>query len=557
MFGLRTLVVCTACLSAATASAQTPEMLQEVEARLHALRTAGPLVLPGPAAMVATEEAAINLLAARIDGHLAAFWAKNGIKPAEAVDDAEFLRRISLDLVGRIPSVQEIRRFVASTDQRKREKKVVELLNKPGFVNHLSVVLRQQWAPQTLDNPQLQGVGIQFENWLRDRLRENAGMDKLVREVLTAPTLFARGRNGAIPQDQLNNSAFAFNQANEFKPENVAASASRLFMGVKMECAQCHDHPFAPIAREQFWETAAFFAELQPTVANSDDQKLKREIKIQDPDPKKVKTVRARFFGDREPDWKDGVSPREVFVNWLVAPENKYFSRNAVERLWAHFFGIGFIDPIDEPGLENPELVPELVSTMAKAFAESRFDNRFLIKAITRTRAYQLTSRQSDASQGNRRHFARMTVKAMTAEQLYDSLAQATGLATASLNPQQRRFGGPRSEFLAKFASTEKITERQTSILQALTLMNGKLVEDQTSLERSEYLAGVADAPFMDAENKVEALFLATLSRYPTRSEAERYSSYVARGGTNNDGKKALADVFWALLNSSEFILNH
>ena len=287
-------------------------------------------------------------------------------------------------------------------------------------------MLRQQWLPQTLDNPQFQFVGTQFETWLRDRLRQNVGMDKIVRDVLTAPTLFSRSqRRQRIP----NNSAFAFNQVNEFKPENVAASASRLFMGVKMECAQCHDHPFAPISREQFWETAAFFAEIQPAVANISDAKFKRQIRIQDADPKKVKTVQARFFDDNEPKWKDGVSPREVFVNWLVAPENKYFARNAVQRMWAHFFGIGFIDPIDEPGLRMPDLIPELVNEMAKAFVESKYDNRFLIKAITRTKAYQLSSRQTDPSQANPRHFARMNVKAMTAEQLYDSLVQATGIS--------------------------------------------------------------------------------------------------------------------------------
>jgi hypothetical protein len=546
--------------SAAHLNGQTPEIQDAIAAQLHALRTAGPLVLPGPAAAVVNEEAAVAALAAKIDKHLEVFWARNKIKPAETASDAEFLRRVSLDLTGKIPSIQEIRKFVASTDPKKREKKVAELLNRAGFLNHFSTVLRQQWVPQTLDNPQFQFIGGQFETWLRNRLQSNTGMDKIVREILTAPTLFARGR-GPQPQPvDLNNTPFVFNQVNEFKPENVAANASRLFMGVKMECAQCHDHPFAPISREQFWETAAFFAELQPAIANISDAKLKREIRIQDPDPKKVKTVEARFFDDTEPKWDDKVSPRETFVNWLTAPENPYFARNAVERMWAQFFGLGFIDPIDEPWSENPELIPELVEDMAKAFVASKYDNRFLIKAIMRTKAYQLSSRMNDATQGNARYFARMNVKAMTAEQLFDSVAQATGYADPSLNsnPQQRQFGqGPRRDFLTKFASTEKVTERQTSILQALTLMNGRFVIDQTSVERSAFLASIADAPFMDVNGKVEAMFLATLSRMPTTEEIQRYESYIQRGGTDNDQKKALSDVFWALLNSSEFILNH
>lgn len=553
------IVLCLLPGGSASLRAQTPELQDQLDARLHALRTAGPLVLSGPAASLAVDEALIVSLAAKIDKHLETFWTKNKIKPAERADDAEFLRRLSLDLVGRIPAVNEVRQFIANPDPKKRERKVVELLQKAGFVNHFSSVLRQQWVPQTLDNPQFQFQGGGFENWLRSQLRQNVGMDKLVRDILTAPTLFGRGRGGMPANFDQNSSPFVFNQVNEFKPENVAAAASRLFMGVKMECAQCHDHPFAPISREQFWETAAFFAELQPVIANISDVKLKREIRIQDPDPKKVKVVQARFFDDAEPQWKDDVSPRETFVNWLTAAENPYFARNAVERMWAHFFGLGFIDPIDEPWSENPELVPAVVDDMAKAYVASKYDSRLLIRAITRTRAYQLSSRQSDASQASPRYFARMNVKAMTAEQIFDSISQATGFSDPnSGDPQRRQFDrGPRRDFVTKFASTEKVTERQTSILQALTLMNGKFVNDQTSLERSQFLAAIGDAPFMDANGKVEAMFLATMSRPPTPIESQRYGSYVQRGGTNNDEKKALADVFWALLNSSEFILNH
>jgi hypothetical protein len=537
--------------------AQTPDLQDELDARLNALRTAAPLVLPGAAASVVIEEATVNAMVAKIDKHFDIFWARNKIKPADRTSDSEFLRRLSLDLAGRIPSIDEIRRFVASVDPKKREKKIAEMLNKAGFTNHFATVLRQQWLPQSLEDQQLQFVGAQFENWLRNQLRKNVGMDTIVREMLTAPTLFARNRGAQRPNVDLNNSAFGFNQVNEFKPENVAAAATRLFMGIKMECAQCHDHPFAPISREQFWETAAFFAELQPVVANLTDPKLKREIRIDDPDPKKVKVVQARFFDDTEPEWKDGASPRLLFVNWLTARDNKYFARNMVNRMWAHFLGIGFIDPIDEPGNENPELIPELVDELAHAYAASDYDNRFLIKIITRTNAYQLSSRQNDASQKGHRHFARMNVKAMTAEQLFDSLARATGFSEQFQDVQQRRFSQPRRDFMTKFASTEKLTERQTSILQALTLMNGKFVNDQTDLEKSQFLAGIADAPFMDVNGKLEALFLASLSRLPTPIEAQRYGSYVHRGGTSNDEKKALADVFWALLNSSEFVLNH
>src|SRR6478735_9455441 len=350
-------------------------------------------------------------------------------------------------------------------------------------------------------------------------------MDKLVRDVLTAPTLFS-GRNPGF--DPNNGSATAFLQANDFKPENVAASASRLFMGVKIECAQCHNHPFAPYKKEQFWELAAFFAEVQPAIANLSDAKFKREIRIPGDKPK---TVQAKFFGDaKEPAWDAKKSPRETFADWLTSRDNPFFARNMVNRMWAHFLGLGLIDPIDEPAPDNPPVIPELLDDLAKAYADSGFDTKFLIRVITRSKAYQLTSRQTHPSNADPRRFARVAVKAMSGEQLFDSLATATGYFDGTA-ARERQFFGVRREFITKFGSTEKLTEKQTSILQALTLMNGRFVNDQTSLDRSEFLAGVVDAPFLDTAGKVDVLFLGALNRKPTQSEAEKFGSYVDSGG--------------------------
>jgi hypothetical protein len=489
----------------------------------------------------------------RIDGHLTAFWSKNEIKPAPVADDAEFLRRLSLDLIGRIPTAAEARAFIESKDADKRAKKIDELLGRPGYLNHFASVLRQLWVPQTGDNRQLQFVGPSFEGWVRGKLKDNAPMDQIVREMLTVKTLFA-GRGAETFRLEEGESPFAFVQANEFKPENVAAAASRLFMGVKIECAQCHNHPFAPYKKEQFWELAAFFAEVQPAIANLSDAKYKREIRIPGDKPK---TVQAKFFGDaHEPRWDSKKSPRETFADWLTAKDNPYFARNLVNRTWAHFLGIGLIEPIDEPSEDNPPAIPELLDDLARMFADSGYDERFLIRAVTRSKAYQLTSKQSDASHADPKRFAHVTVKAMSGEQLFDSLATATGYHDGT-PLRERPFGGIRREFVVRFGSTEKLTEKQTSILQALTLMNGRFVNDQTSLDRSQFLAGVIDAPFLDTAGKVEVMFLATLSRPPTAAEAEKFGSYVDRGGPTGDKKKAVADVFWALLNSSEFVLNH
>jgi len=507
-----------------------------------------------PAPREVSADRLLDPVVRKIDQHLNEFWAANNITPAPLADDAEFYRRLSLDLVGRIPTAAEARDFIESKDPDKRTKKIDALLARPGYLNHFSTVLRQTWVPQTADNQQLQFNAPQFEGWIRSQLRDNVPMDKIVRQMITVPTLFA-GRGAETFRFDPTDSPFLFVQANEFKPENVAAAASRLFMGVKIECAQCHNHPFAPYKKEQFWELAAFFAEVQPAIANVSDPKFKREIRI--PGDKPV-TVQARFFDDKkEPVWDAKKSPRETFADWLTSPSNRYFARNMVNRAWAHFLGIGLIEPIDEPSEDNPPVMPELLDDLATAYRESGHDTRFLIRVITRSKAYQLTSRQTHESQADSKRFAKMNVKGMSGEQLYDSIGIATGFVDSTPVPQRPFDFGPRGQFLGRFSSTEKLTEKQTSILQALTLMNGRLVNDQTSLDRSQFLAGVIDAPFLNTNGKLEALFLASLSRLPTSAETEKFGSYVDRGGPTGDQKKAVSDVFWALLNSSEFVLNH
>jgi hypothetical protein len=358
--------------------------------------------------------------------------------------------------------------------------------------------------------------------------------------------------------------AAAFFQANELKPDNLAAATSRLFLGVKVECANCHDHPFATWKRQQFWEYAAFFSGVQPqqvrggVVAPGQEMADRKEIKI----PGTDKTVTARFLDGTEPNWKDGVSVRATLAEWLTSPENPYFARATANRLWGHFFGIGLIDPVDELGEDNPPSHPELLDELGRSLARKNFDLKFLIKAITASKAYQLTSRQTHASQEDVRSCGRMNVKGMTPEQLFDSLALATGYReTGQGQPRGiQPFGNARAEFLSKFANySDKRTEYQTSILQALTLMNGRVVSDSTSVDltRSQAFAAVLTMPRADDRGRLNAIYLMALSRPMRPSEEARLVPYVSKGGPSGDPQKALADVFWAVLNSSEFILNH
>lgn len=506
----------------------------------------------------------------KIDKILADSWKANQVTPALRADDAEFMRRVYLDIVGRIPRVSEARDFLDSTDPNKRRLLVEDLLEgKPddqgvrhgssGYVAHFANIWRREWLPQTLNNPQFQFFGPQFESWMRKQLQANISYDRMVRDVVTAQPF------GAQPQTADSQALAAFLFVNENKPENVAASVSRLFLGVKIECAQCHNHPFETWTRQQFWEFASFFAGLQSAGMG---RRLPTEaIEIRSLTiPDLNKKVTARFLDGKDPKFQERVSSRITLMDWMVAKDNPYFARNAVNRMWAYFFGAGLIDPLDEPGEQNPPSHPELLEELAKSFAASGYDLKFLIRAIVNSEAYQRSSADPNASATTERTFARMRVRGLTPEQLFDSLVAATYF-DQDVPGNQRPFAGPntpRGEFLAKFSTTERLSDVQTSILQALTLMNGQFIQERTNpdlvLTRpgASTLGSILDAPFLKtAEQKIEALYLAAVSRKPKPQELARLGEYVRKGGPTGDSKKALADIFWALLNSSEFGFNH
>src|SRR4029079_7999919 len=257
-----------------------------------------------------------------------------------------------------------------------------KLMTMPGFAGHMASVTRAAWLPQTLTNIQFAGAGFQFENWLRVRFRDNTPADEMVRRLLTVPfTVNTQNRQFRFVQpaagDQDGFTLVGFYQANEAKSENLGAAVSRLYLGVKLECAQCHDHPFAPYTRAQFWEFAAFFAELEPLSANRPSfvgpvqpQSDKNRLSI----PNTEKMVVARFFDGTDPAWVAERSPRQELADWLTSPKNPYFAKNLANRMWAHFFGYGILDPIDEPGENNHPTHPEFLEELGQAFAPARFN---------------------------------------------------------------------------------------------------------------------------------------------------------------------------------------
>ena len=249
--------------------------------------------------------------------------------------------------------------------------------------------------------------------------------------------------------------------------------------------------------------------------------------------------------------------PREVLAEWVTSPNNPFFAKAAVNRLWAHFFGVGLVEPIEDLTSNNSPSHPELLDELARSFVAHRFDMKFLIRGIARSRAYGLTSRRTHPSQDNPSDFARMAVKALTAEQHCDSLIRATGVTPAVLLKEARDRRTVRDEFLSRFESTERRVEARTSILHALTRMNGQLTDAATDPDATPLLVALRDAPFLDTTQRIEQLFLATLSRQPTSDERTRLTGYVTQAGTNRDPNAALADILWSLLNSHEFAVNH
>jgi hypothetical protein len=522
-----------------------------------------------PAEMTASDKDALAL-SAKIDELIAAKWKEKGIKPAATTDDAEFLRRVYLDLEGHVPRLLDVGNFLDNPSQEKRWQLIKKLIQEDRFATHFAAVWRAIILNQ-VNSQQFQAFFVvQFEQFLKQRIREGAGYDKIVREIVTAAP---QGGYGAS----------AFYQANENKPENLAASTSKLFLGVKIECAQCHKHPFAKWSQNQFWEFAGFFSGLQTGQTTGKPTALTI--------PGTDTQVEARFLDGKEPEWKNNVDRRVLLADWLTSADNPWFAREAVNRMWEYFFGVGLVEPVDDFNPDNPPSHPELLDLLTKEFATHKFDMKFLVRAIVMSKTYQLTSASSDASQDDPRMFARMAVRGMSAEQLYDSLA----VTTTDKVPQPRydnfAFGvvnDPRSDFLSRFPNQDRRSETKTSILQALYFMNGKMTADATSLASTSSnlhdIAEESNKPItvlipcysgvrvdlvdvgsfsppipaaVDHARHVRELYKIALGRNPMAAETERVAKYLASGGPTKDRKKALSDVLWALLNSPEFYFNH
>lgn len=489
--------------------------------------------------------------AARIDELLDARLHEAGVQPAEAAGDAEFLRRAWLDLTGVIPRPAEVRAFLRDDRPEKRAVLIEELLARPTHARRLADIWRRMLLPGDADVQAAGGV-VGFQNWLQEQFAANNRYDNVVADLLVA--------RGSPRQ----NGPALFYAALELKPEEIAANTSRILLGVQIQCAQCHNHPFDRWTQRDFWGYAAFFARLQRR-----DGRAESQLQVLDAATGEVRfpgsgeVVAPKYLDSAEANQQEDASRRRQLAIWLVSRENPFFAKASVNRVWAILFGRGLVEPVDDFSERNPPSHPQLLDELAARFVAGGYDLSDLFRTLALTRAYQRSSQSNDPTGSELPElFARMAIKSLTPEQLYDSLEEATRrreshAAALRAGGTSRLVDPARMEFMARFqAPTQSATEFQTGIPQALTLMNGQAVASATDLEQSGLL-GALDAPFLDDAGRIEALFLATLSRPPTTAEQEAFRQYVTGRSDDQERRRATADVLWALLNSAEFVLNH
>jgi len=487
-----------------------------------------------PAAPSTSRDRAVAGLAERIDHHVEAALKRRGVRPGGAADDAAFLRRVTLDLTGAIPTLTQVRDFLDDDDPGKRAALVRRLLRGEAYARHSAALYVLEVIP-----PGKMGreSGSQLRTWVQRQIKAGAGHDRIARALIAGEGEGAR----------------VFDQAAESRPEELASLTTRAFLGVKLECAQCHDHPFAPWKKKQFWELAAFFANVRSQVGGpppgDDAGRFRREIAI--PNTKKV--AKARFTDGTAPDWgDDDEDPRRVLAAWVARRDNPAFARATVNRIWARFFGVGLVEPVDEMEKANPASHPALLDELAQAFARGGFDERFLVEAILRSRTY---GRSSDPVTGDdARLYARAAVRSLTPEQLFDSYTIATG---GEPYPETPARAAARRGFLDRFPLPERPGYGSLSLLQALYLMNGPATTVAGGKHKNPILEVLEPRAATHTGRSIDELFLTVLSRYPHSDERLPLVKYVQSGGPTKSPRRALADVYWALLNSAEFLSNH
>jgi hypothetical protein len=488
---------------------------------------------------------------ARIDQLLRQAWDRAGVAPAPAVSDAAYLRRASLDLTGVIPRVAEVREFSTDASADKRAQLVDRLLSSSRYATHMATTWRNRILPQGVE-PARAREAAALQKWLRSRFARNLRYDNLVGGLLLTA-------GGDDPGPAL------YFQTHDLAPEKMAASAAELFLGVKLQCAQCHDHPFADWSQREFWGFAAFFARVK---APENRGMMRTAYRLVDVDygdvrlPDSTEAVAPKYPRGETAEDAAQTNRRMQLVLWMTSRDNPFFARAAVNWAWSHMFGrplIATLDDDDDKAEPSPQ--EQLLDELADYFVQSGFDLQELWRVLAGAQAYQLAGAQAGEAPPEPELFARMLPKALTPEQLYDcytALAPDVGEAYGAGGASRGLEEDPnRMEFVRRMRPPPgEVTEYRAGTLQALLLMNGRATAAATASDHSS-LIGALTAPYMTDGDRVDALFLATFSREPEAVERRAFVEALEQCQAPEERRQALSDMFWALLNSTEFAFNH
>ncbi|MCA9260032.1 MAG: DUF1553 domain-containing protein [Planctomycetales bacterium] len=504
------------------------------------------LILPPDAVYEQPQVAAANYIDELVEAKLQ----KLRISPSVLCGDDEFLRRVTIDIAGRLPTAEERQEFLADTAADKRARKVDGLLALPEFTRlwakQLADLLLVRTEPNRVDYKPM----FLYWQWLQRRTAEGAPLDEIVRDVLTA--------SGSVFESPAGN----FYQI-EPEAQKVAENAAQALLGIRIQCAQCHNHPFDRWTMDDYYSFTAFFAQVgRKRGEDYRDYVVFDRRGGETNHPVDNRVMAPKFLGDQSPDIGKR-DRREVLAEWIVAPDNPYFAASMANRIWAAYMGVGVVEPVDDIRVSNPPSNPELFAELGRRLTEYNYDVRLLVRDICTSNAYQRTSQVNASNAEDTRNFAHAAVRRIPAETLLDCICQTTEspdklpglpLGSRAVEVADGRAG---NYFLTTFGRAKRDTvcacEAQTepTLSQALHLLNGDSVWGK--IRRGKQVERWLEEGRTPVD-VVAAIYERCLSRDPTPSELEQLTPMW-------EGKQRpvaeLEDVYWAVLNSREFVFNH
>jgi hypothetical protein len=488
-----------------------------------------------------------------VDIKASAKWRELGLVPSSLCSDAEFLRRAMLDAIGTTPSPDEVEEFIADPDPNKRVKLVDRILDRPEYVDYWML----KWGDVLRVNSVKLGAQgmLAFNLWLREAFRSNKHFDRMAEELVTA--------QGSI---------FSNGPANYYRvatsPDDLAETTAQVFMGVRLQCARCHHHPFEAYGQDDYYSLAAYFARVRTKRSDEfglfgGDQVIFVSQKGEVYQPRTGTKMEPRPLGEKPFD--DPVDRRRALARWLTAQNPRPLARNVVNRYWGYLLGRGLVNPIDDLRETNPPSNPELLDALADVFIATGYDLKALLRQIMTSRVYQLSAQPIRENRMDTSFFTHYTIKRLTAEQLLDAIDAASG--TVEKFPQlpsgTRAISLPDTNYASFFLDTfgrplraiacECERSCDPNLSQALHLMNGDLL-NRKLLQKGGRLSRMLEDPKLGDDALARRLYLLTFHRPPSEGETSRARSIFAGAPSR---AIAAGDLFWALMNSKEFLFNH